>query len=281
MFRGIVSAPNTGSRVTTRIILIVTLGLAAAIALLPVPGEEGIAEAPPTNPVRSPVVRQKPAFVHSSWGAELPIIAEPAPPLGLARFRSTHLSPEVLTKDAWLLKNSGNGTAKEFREALARHFPTYELSLGQCGREVLQCVREIEKASHQGFSLDANKLGRIDAGIPIAFYIHRVLNQSTPQEERNRFCRVVDSLMRMHGDFPGEQVPANYLFLIFANTWIEWRQVEGKGAKAASAMWRSSELFRHLAYGEPPVSELLSDLVLANNRKSPFNPAPPASDAEK
>jgi hypothetical protein len=228
---------------------------------------------PKTTSAKHLAVMQKPALIHPGLLPELPTIADQVAPLNLERFKTTPLPPEVLKKDIWLFSNSGNGSAKEFREALSRHFPSHELELGHTGPEVLQCLKDMSAEFVGSSHLHTDDLGRLGPDMPLIVYIHRVLDQSAPQEERNRFCRVVDSLVRLCGDHPNELALSTYLSEICGRSYFVWGPIKGIGAEAASAKWRSSEVFRHLAYGEPPVSEDFKVLVQADNRKGKNDPS--------
>jgi hypothetical protein len=265
---------------TSLIVALGLSGLAAVLVLLITRDQTVNVEASPNKSAQSQTARQKSDFVHPDQPDELPIVVDSGPPVSLARFKSTRLSPEALKRDIELFSNSSNGTAKEFREALSHHFPVYELSLGHTGPEVLQCLKEMAETFGDFPPERTSELGRMTPEFPLIVYIHRVLNQSAPQEERNRFCRVVDSLVRMYGDHPNEQALTLYLSQIFGSYWIGWGGTKGKGAEAASAIWRSSEVFRHLAYREPPVSEDFKELVRLNN-KANLNLSSPVPDAGK
>jgi hypothetical protein len=253
---------------TSLIVALGFSGLAAIFVLLIQPDQTARIETSPNKSAQSQSASQKPAVLQIGQPDELPISADLGPPLSLTRFKSTRLSPDILKRDIELFSNSANGTAKEFREALSHHFPAHELSLGHTGPGVLQCLNEMAE-TFDGFPPErTNELGRVAPAFPLTVYIHRALNQSAPQDERNRFCRVVDSLVRMYGDHPNEQALNSYLFQIFGGNWTGWLKMKGQGATAASAIWRSSEVYRHLAYGEPPTSEDFKELVRINNRNS-------------
>jgi hypothetical protein len=251
--------------------------LAAMLVLLLTPEDQNGLVSTPSKPSKVMRELQKPAFTGATLPGALPPIEVSEQPLSLERFKTTSLPPEVLKRDIWLFSNTGNGSAKEFRDALSHHFPSHELELGMTGPDVLQCLKSMSEISDGAPPWPANELGRIAPDMPLIFYIHRVLNQTSPQEERNRFCRIVDSLVRMSGEHPNEQVLSTFLFEICGNCYFGWAGTKGKGAEAASAMWRSSELFRHLVYGQPPVSEEFREMVRTNNAKvdaGPFSTVP-------
>ncbi|MEZ5386524.1 MAG: hypothetical protein R3F13_13510 [Prosthecobacter sp.] len=248
----------------TRTSLILALGLsglAAVVFLLLKPDQNASVDASPNTPVQTEKTGQKQDLINTGQPDELAIIAEPGSALDLARFKSTRLPSETLKRDLELFPKVSTATAKEFREALSHYFPVDELSLGNTTPKMLQCLRERFTAFLDSKPFQTDELGRITPVHPLGIYINVVLMDHTPQDERNRFCGMVDSLFRLYGEHPEEKALTAYLSHILASSWGGWGDGSGKGSAAASSIWHSSEIYRHLVFREPPVTEHFKELV--------------------
>lgn len=248
----------------TRTSLIIALslsGLAAVVVLLLKPNQKAGVEASPNMVIHSEVTIQKQELINTTQPDELPILAEPRSALDPVRFRSTRLPPETLKRDLELFPKVSTATAKEFREALSHYFPVDELSLGNTTPQMLQCLRERFTAFLDSKPFQTDEQGRITPMHPLGIYINVVLMDHTPQDERNRFCGMVDSLFRLYGEHPEEKALTAYLSHILASSWGGWGDGRGKGSATASSIWRSSEIYRHLVLRESPVTEHFKELV--------------------